>query len=268
MRRIRSRRDPSGQPTGGEETVGPDGRSDSASGPETRGTPIGRRVVLGMVGLGAVGILVGKRVQSVISDALAPIQAADPTGLTQLVPAGGGFRFYTITDSFPSKSVADYRLEVTGLVRNPMTLTVDDLRAMPPTSLVRDFQCVTGWRVPDVHWTGVSLGYLLDAAGVQPSGRALRFHSFDGADTESLTLAQARRPDVIVAYEMLGGPVTRDHGGPVRLYVAPMYGYKSLKWLDGIEVTDHVIPGYWEQNGYDVDGWIGNSNGRDDKPVR
>ena len=80
-------------------------------------------------------------------------------------------------------------------------------------------------------------------------------------------MAQAVGRDVIVAYEMLGAPVTRDHGGPVRLYVAPMYGYKSLKWLDGIEVTDHVIPGYWENNGYDVDGWIGKSNGRDDKPV-
>jgi DMSO/TMAO reductase YedYZ molybdopterin-dependent catalytic subunit len=220
-----------------------------------------------MVGAGVVGILVGRRVQSVISDVMAPIQAADPTGLTQLVPAGGGFRFYTITDSFPSKSPVDYRLHVTGLVSNPMTFTLDDLKAMPATSLVRDFQCVTGWRVPGVHWKGVPLSHILDAAGVLPSGAALRFHSFDGADTESLTLDQARRPDVIVAYEMLGAPVTRDHGGPVRLYVAPMYGYKSLKWLDGIEVTDHVIPGYWEQNGYDVDGWIGKSNGRDDKPV-
>jgi DMSO/TMAO reductase YedYZ molybdopterin-dependent catalytic subunit len=220
-----------------------------------------------MIGAAAVGILVGRRVQSAISDVMAPIQAADPTGLTQLVPAGGGFRFYTITDSFPSKSAVDYRLHVTGLVRNPMTFTLDDLKAMPPTSLVKDFQCVTGWRVPSVHWKGVLLSSILDAAGVQPSGAALRFHSFDGADTESLTLDQARRPDVIVAYEMLGAPVTRDHGGPVRLYVAPMYGYKSLKWLDGIEVTDHVIPGYWEQNGYDLDGWIGKSNGRDDKPV-
>ena len=68
--------------------------------------PIGRRVVLGMIGLAAAGILVGKRVQSVISDAMAPIQAADPTGITQLLPAAGGFRFYTITDSFPSKSDA------------------------------------------------------------------------------------------------------------------------------------------------------------------
>jgi DMSO/TMAO reductase YedYZ molybdopterin-dependent catalytic subunit len=50
--------------------------------------------------------------------------------------------------------------------------------------------------------------------------------------------------------------------------VAPMYGYKSIKWLDRIEVVDHVIPGYWEENGYDVDGWVGRSNGRDDVPTR
>jgi DMSO/TMAO reductase YedYZ molybdopterin-dependent catalytic subunit len=61
---------------------------------------------------------------------------------------------------------------------------------------------------------------------------------------------------------MLGGEVTHDHGGPVRLYVAPMYGYKSVKWLSGIEVTDQVIEGYWEHRGYDVDGFVGSSNGR------
>jgi DMSO/TMAO reductase YedYZ molybdopterin-dependent catalytic subunit len=250
-------------PGGAAAAAGPSQGDDNGKG----GTPIGRRVVLGMIGLAAGGILVGKQVQSVISDAMAPIQAADPTGLTQLLPAAGGFRFYTITDSFPSSRAVDYRLQVTGLVEKPLTLTLDDLKAMPATTLVRDFQCVTGWRVPSVHWTGVLLSDILDMAGVKRGGTALSFHSFDGADTESLTMVQARRPDVIVAYEMLGAPVTRDHGGPVRLYVAPMYGYKSLKWLDGIQVTDHVIPGYWENHGYDIDGWIGKSNGRDDKPV-
>ncbi|HEY2428038.1 MAG TPA: molybdopterin-dependent oxidoreductase, partial [Acidimicrobiales bacterium] len=200
------------------------------------GKPIGRRVILGMAGLGAAGILVGSKVQGWINDVMTPVQAADPTGLTQLLPAAGGFRIYTITGDLPGKSPEAWRLTVNGMVDHPMTLTLDDLKAMPPTSLVRDFQCVTGWRVPGVHWTGVRLGYLLDMAGVQAEGVALKFHSFDGADTESLTLEQAHLPDVIVAYEMLGAPVTRDHGGPVRLYVAPMYGYKSLKWLDGIEV--------------------------------
>ena len=66
---------------------------------------------------------------------------------------------------------------------------------------------------------------------------------------------------------MLGGPITTEHGGPVRLYVAPMYGYKSLKWLSAIRVVKEAAPGYWEQNGYSIHAWIGNSNGRSDQPV-
>ena len=97
---------------------------------------------------------------------------------------------------------------------------------------------MTGWRVPDVHWEGVRLSDVLDAVGVKPGAVALSFDSYDGADTESLTLDQARLPDVIVAYRMLGAPITTEHGGPVRLYVAPMFGYKSLKWLSAIRVVD------------------------------
>ena len=84
---------------------------------------------------------------------------------------------------------------------------------------------------------------ILDDVGVQKAAVALTFESYDGADTESLTLDQARLPEVIVAYRMLGAPVTTEHGGPVRLYVAPMFGYKSLKWLSAIRVVDQVVPG-------------------------
>ncbi len=167
----------------------------------------------------------------------------------------------------PERRPSAWRLRVSGLVERPFEVTYDELVAMPPTALTRDFQCVTGWRVPDVAWRGVRLADLLDRAGVADGATALRFTSFDGVYTESLSLEQARRDDVLVAYEMLGGPVTREHGGPVRLYVAPMYGYKSIKWLDGIEVTDEVDPGYWEERGYDIDAWIGRSNGRRDEPV-
>jgi DMSO/TMAO reductase YedYZ molybdopterin-dependent catalytic subunit len=111
----------------------------------------------------------------------------------------------------------------------------------------------------------VRLADLLDRAGVQARATALRFHSFDGAYTESLTLSQARRNDVIIAYQLEGSPLSDEHGGPVRLYVAPMYGYKSCKWLDHIELTKSVEEGYWEERGYDVDGWVGRSNGRDDR---
>jgi DMSO/TMAO reductase YedYZ molybdopterin-dependent catalytic subunit len=231
------------------------------------GKPIGRRVVLGMLGLGAIGVITGKSIQDGVQKALSPIQRIDPTGLSGLLP-GNYFRIYTVTDGFPYQSPTEYRLVVDGLVAKPVTLTLSDLRAAPATSLVKDFQCVTGWRVPSVHWEGVLLSHLLDQAGVKGEAKALRFESFDGMYTESLTLAEAYRSDVIVAYSFQGKPLSQEHGGPVRLYVAPMYGYKSIKWLSHIQVVDKVEPGFWETEGnYDVEAWVGHSNGRDDAPT-
>ena len=227
------------------------------------GAPVGRRLFFGLVGMGAVGILFGARAQDFLERELGPLISKDGTGLASLLPIGR-FRIYTVTGDLPSRSRSEYQLKIKGLVDQPLTLLYDDIVAMKPTSLTRDFQCVTGWRVHDVMWKGVRLGDVLDLAGVQPEARAVRFTSFDGAYSESLTLEQARRRDVIVAYELEGDPLSDMHGGPVRLYVAPMYGYKSLKWLDSIELTRHVQEGYWEVRGYDVDGWVGRSNGRDD----
>jgi DMSO/TMAO reductase YedYZ molybdopterin-dependent catalytic subunit len=210
-----------------------------------------------MLGLGAAGVVVGASVQSKLGELFG-------RGLASVLPGGDHWVIYSVSDSFPSIRPADYRLKVSGLVERPLTLTLSDLEAMPRTRMVKTFQCVTGWRVPDVHWEGVRLGEVLDAAAVRPEAQALTFESYDGVDTESLTLEQARLPDVIVAYRMLGGPITTEHGGPVRLYVAPMFGYKSLKWLSAIRVMDRVVPGYWEQNGYPVNGWIDGSTGPTD----
>jgi len=225
------------------------------------GTPVGRRIVLGMVGLGALGVVAGRP----LANAITSLARHVPSGVSAIVP-GGGFRFYTVTDE-PTVAPADYRLKVSGLVDRPGELDLTALAALPQTHLVRDFQCVTGWRVPDVPWSGVRLGDLLDHVGVADGATAVNFTSFDGVYTESLTIAEARRPDVLVATQMLGAPVTRAHGGPVRLYVAPMYGYKSLKWLGGIDVTSHVDAGYWELRGYDTEAWVGSSNGRSDAPI-
>jgi len=223
-------------------------------------------VFLGLIGLGAAGVVFGAKVQNRIGPLLAPIEAKDPTGILSLLPFDR-FRFYTVTGSFPKRSRDAYRLQVTGLVEQPFTISYRELTALPATHVTRDFQCVTGWRVPDVRWTGVQLRTLLDRAGVKPEAKALRFVSFDGTYTESLTLAQARRPDVLVAYELDAEPLSSRHGGPARLSAAPMYGYKSCKWLESIELTADVVPGYWEHYGYDVDGWVGKSNGRDDSPT-
>ncbi|MDQ1734366.1 MAG: hypothetical protein QOH56_617 [Pseudonocardiales bacterium] len=211
---------------------------------------------MGLLALGAAGVVGGSWVQNGLSRLLAPIETRDPTGLVALLPLGDAFRFYSVTGSVPRQTAATYRLTVSGLVARPATYTLADLQSMPQTTLVRDFQCVTGWRVLEVNWAGVTLSALLDLAEPSAAATAVRFRSFDGTYTESMTLSQARRSDVIVALRMLGGPVTHDHGGPVRIYAASMYGYKSTKWLSGIELTQGEIPGYWEHRGYALDGTI------------
>ena len=118
-----------------------------------KGTPVGRRVFLGMLGVGAAGIVWGAKVQSGLERLLRPITLNDRTGLTSFLPTSGRFRIYSVTGSLPAMSEADYRLTVDGLVDTPATLTLPTSERFPRPISSRDFQCVTGWRVPDVPWT-------------------------------------------------------------------------------------------------------------------
>ncbi|WP_190082802.1 molybdopterin-dependent oxidoreductase [Streptomyces longisporoflavus] len=220
-----------------------------------------------MLGLGIAGVAAAPPLQRGLESFLGAASDKDPTGLTDLLPNGGGFRYYSVAASVPHKSASTYRLKIDGLVDRPATYSLAELRSLPQTRMVRDVQCVTGWRVPGTPFEGVWLSRLLDAAGVRPAARAVRFTCFDGTYSESLTLKQARRKDVLVALRMQDKDLAHSHGGPARLYVAPMYFYKSAKWLSGITLTDEVEPGYWEKRGYDVDAWVGDSNGRDDEPT-
>lgn len=247
------------------EHTGPAGPAERDDG--TAGTPLGRRLVLGMLGVGAASVAAAPQLQRALESFLGSAADKDPTGLTGLLPNGGGFRYYSVASSVPRRNGTNYRLTVDGLVERPAAYTLTDLRALPQTRIVRDVQCVTGWRVPDTPFEGVRLSLLLDAAGIRPEGTAVRFTCFDGTYSESLTLPQARRDDVLVALRMQDKPLSHAHGGPARLYVAPMYFYKSAKWLSGITVTSRVRPGYWEERGYDIDAWVGRSNGRSDTPT-
>ncbi|NGN70414.1 molybdopterin-dependent oxidoreductase [Streptomyces sp. A7024] len=232
-----------------------------------RGAPVGRRIVLGAVGLGAGAVVAAPFLQRQVERGLGAVADKDPTGVSGLLPNGGGFRYYSVATRVPRRGADDYRLTVGGLVRRKASYTLDELRALPQTRIVRDVQCVTGWRVLKTPFEGVRLSRILDDAGVRGRAKAVRFVCFDGTYTESLTLAQARRDDVLVCLRMQDKALPHAHGGPVRLYVAPMYFYKSAKWLSGIELTDEVVPGYWERRGYDIDAWVGRSNGRDDAPT-
>lgn len=222
----------------------------------TDGAPVGRRALLGMLAAGAAGIVAAPPLQRGWEKFLGAASQVDRTGLTGLLPNPGGFRYFSVVGSVPRKGERDYALTIRGLVDRPRTYTLSQLRALPQTRVVADVVCTDGWRVDDTPFEGVKLADLLDAAGVRDKGTAVRFTCFDGAYTESLTLEQARRSDVLVALTLQDKPISHEQGGPVRLYVAPMYFYKSAKWLSGIEVTEGVVPGFWEERGYPVDGWL------------
>jgi DMSO/TMAO reductase YedYZ molybdopterin-dependent catalytic subunit len=142
-----------------------------------------------------------------------------------------------------------------------VSLALPDLRRLPVAQQVSDFHCVTGWTVRDVRWAGVRIRDVLAAAGPLPTARALSFVSAERPYVDSLTLEQGLLPDVMLAWEMDGRPLERPHGGPLRLVMPRMYGYKSVKWVDRIVLTSEPAVGYWEERGYDRDAWIGRSNG-------
>lgn len=217
------------------------------------GAPVGRRVVLGLLGLGALGVVAGERVQ----EGLGRLMANDPTGISTLVPVGDNWRYYSVTGAVRPQDASSYSLTVSGLVDNVANYSFDDLEGLPQVAFDDTFHCVTGWKVPDVPWGGVRVSELLDRAGAQDDAAGVRYHSFDGTYSVNMTMDQARADDVIVVLSMYGEPVTHDHGGPVRTYSGSMYGYKATKWLSEIEVTSTNDPGYWEQRGYPLDGFIG-----------
>ncbi|MEY2515793.1 MAG: hypothetical protein QOJ89_3151, partial [bacterium] len=171
-------------------------------------------------------------------------------------------RIYAVNPPHPTFDPATWRLRIDGLVERPVTLTHAQLLALPRVRQTSDFVCVTGWSVDDVRWTGVRFADLLAAARPLPSARALKFVSAEEPYEDSLTLAQAHASDALLAYGMDGHPLERKHGAPARLVMPQMYGYKGVKWVQRIEVTDRVQDGYWQLRGYDRDAWIGDSNGR------
>jgi DMSO/TMAO reductase YedYZ molybdopterin-dependent catalytic subunit len=140
----------------------------------------------------------------------------------------------------PEVSREAWRFALSGLVARPLTLTYEELLALPQVELTRDFHCVTRWSRLDVAWKGVRVRDLLERA--RPKEEAL--------DTTNLLLEDLLREDVILAHTLFGQPLPRERGGPVRLLVPHLYAWKSAKWVREIELLDHLELGFWERLGY------------------
>jgi DMSO/TMAO reductase YedYZ molybdopterin-dependent catalytic subunit len=161
----------------------------------------------------------------------------------------------------PRFDPSTWRLDLGGLVDTKRSLSYEELRSLPKVEQVSTFHCVTGWTVKNVAWGGVRLNEVLKLASPRPEAQAIEFVSAEEPYVDSLTLRQAGLHDVMLAYEMDGKPLPRQHGAPVRLVIPEMYGYKNVKWLKGINLVGQARDGYWEQLGYDRDAWVGRSNG-------
>ena len=182
-----------------------------------------------------------------------------PSQVRDIVPSG--WRIYTVAATMPVFNRTTWRLRIDGLVERPVTLSYEQLRALPRVEQVSDFHCVTGWSVNHVRWAGVRFQDLLALARPTPGGHALAFASAEQPYVDSLTLAQAYLKDAMLAYEMDGKPLSRAHGAPTRVVIPDMYGYKNVKWVERITVTARPLDGYWEVRGYDRNAWVGRSNG-------
>ncbi|MBD8840757.1 molybdopterin-dependent oxidoreductase [Paenibacillus sp. FSL K6-4396] len=181
-----------------------------------------------------------------------PLSASSP-------PLGGGaeghFRVYTVTP-IPSFSNANWSFRIDGLVERAQVWNWEQFVKLARTVQVSDFHCVTGWSVYKNTWEGISLAQLLKQAGVKPEAHSVKFYSGDGVYTDAITMDQAQMEDIMVAVMHDGKPIPADLGGPVRLVIPQMYAYKSVKWLNRIELIDSEHIGYWEERGYDKDAWL------------
>jgi len=167
-----------------------------------------------------------------------------------------------------ANNFADWRLEVAGLVEKPLSLSLDQLHAMPSRTQITRHDCVEGWSCI-AKWTGTPLALLLDRAVVKPQARYVVFHCLDTIDRNlsgdvkyygSIDLVDARHPQTILAYGLNGKPLPVENGAPLRARVERQLGYKMPKYLSKIELVSSFAAmgggrgGYWEDYGYD---WYG-----------
>jgi DMSO/TMAO reductase YedYZ molybdopterin-dependent catalytic subunit len=161
---------------------------------------------------------------------------------------------YNRTGAFPAPdNLRDWSLEVGGLVRNPIRLTLQALETLPKLTYTVKHHCVEGWTAVGT-WTGVPLSTVAALAAPKPEARYLRFDSFDSQYYNGWDLTSAMHPQTILAYAYNDRPLMMSRGAPLRLYSPVKLGYKLTKYLTAVTFTQDRPGGYWEDQGYP---WFG-----------
>lgn len=162
-----------------------------------------------------------------------------------------------VVDSLPVLNLEDvpefdpenWRLTVDGLVEEKLSLSFDEVLALPKTGIVSDFHCVTGWSKLDNAWEGVGFEEIIKLAGPLSKAKYVTVYA-EGFYSSSLSLEELLKVGVLLAYALEGAPLKPEHGFPLRLVVPQKYAYKSVKWVRRLKFTAEKELGYWEKRGY------------------
>jgi DMSO/TMAO reductase YedYZ molybdopterin-dependent catalytic subunit len=160
------------------------------------------------------------------------------------------FPRYHISPRIP-QAPAGWRLRVGGLVRTPVTLSLEELQRLPMTSVRLRHHCVEGWSAV-ASWQGVRLRDLAERVGLDPRAQVVELRSFDSGYWSTWDLPSALHPQTLLAWGMNGAPLPPGHGAPLRLYSAVKLGYKMVKYLTQVNfLPASARGGYWEDQGYE-----------------
>lgn len=246
-----------------------------------------RRQFLYLVGIGSFSVLITAAGVSILSrnaEELADTGSAEPRNagelanesstsgpaaspsedaLTARIPPVPGTRseltpnesFYRIDiNSIPPQIDGEsWRLEVGGLVDNPLMLSIEDIRSRPAVSQAITLECISNRLAGDLIgtslWTGVRLRDILEEAGMQAGAQEVYIEAVDGF-YESVPMGEVMDERTLLVYEMNGEPLPVEHGYPLRIYIPNHFGMKQPKWITRIEVIDYEGPGYWVERGW------------------
>jgi DMSO/TMAO reductase YedYZ molybdopterin-dependent catalytic subunit len=149
----------------------------------------------------------------------------------------------------PQTDLATWDFRVFGEVENPITLSWEELQALPSKEIELDIHCVTRWSRFDARFRGVHWSELAKLVRPKSVGRYVVAHAEQGF-TANVPLRALEDDEALIAYEADGEPLTPDHGWPLRLVIPSKYFWKSAKWLRGLELLSTDQPGFWERYGY------------------
>jgi len=158
--------------------------------------------------------------------------------------------------SIPKIDPNTWRLEVTGEIEKPTTLTLKDLQTKPSTVSFSDFHCVEGWSILNNKWEGITFKTITETVKPKQNAKYVTFECADGYTT-SLPISDLLQNKALLAYKLDDKPLPPERGKPLRLIVPNKYAYKNPMWLKKIKFTQKQQPGYWETRGYSntADAW-------------